>query len=191
MNKLTKLPSIVYVFLFPLLVAAFIAGIILFFVGLATVEGFGSIVFLIIIIAIVYPTTKPQFLGKAFPSKTDSLGSIGLAMMIAFGALMGACIDQPGNFIYNQPIELIFCEEGTNLNRNTMVSNPLPGRTDYNQDFRCLDSEGETVKRVNMFMVFLIRFVEYVFVIYGVIYLSKLVHWVKGSKQVASKDVAR
>ncbi|MBK9504023.1 MAG: hypothetical protein IPO03_01220 [Bacteroidetes bacterium] len=42
---------------------------------------------------------------------------------------MGATVDQTGNIIYNQPVEICFCDQGTSLNRDENISNPMPGTT--------------------------------------------------------------
>lgn len=80
--------------------------------------------------------------------------------MIGFFALMGATIDQPGNLIYNKPVETCFCPPGSQLRRSTITSNPLPGRTDMTQDFTCVQN-GKPVESINMLAVMGIRFLEY------------------------------
>lgn len=142
-----------------------IALIIGSFVALSTVEGFASAI-LLILGAIgfgVSPLRKPE---KPAPF----VRAIGLA----FFALMGATVDQPGNGIYNRPIEMSYCEPGTTLTRDENVSNPLPGTTYIQQDFTCYDDAGNPVKTINMFAVMGIRFVEYVLLGYLLLAIRKL-----------------
>lgn len=157
-----KIPSWAWILIF---VAGLLAVIALFvgsFFALSMLEGFASLLFLIGGLAVfgVIPLRKPQYTSP-----------IVRAVMLAFYALMGATIDQPGNVIYNKPVELCFCEDGTSLKRSENVLHPLPGRTDVRQEFICYDAAGTAVKQINPFAVVGIRFVEYVLLGYLLIAL--------------------
>jgi hypothetical protein len=88
--------------------------------------------------------------------------SIFRAIAIGFFALMGACVDQTGNYFYNLPIEKISCPVETTLGRKADVNQPMPGTTVITQDFSCYNSNGERVHTVNTFAIMGYRFVEYV-----------------------------
>ncbi len=136
------------------------------FVGIATIEGFASLVILIfgIVGFGLVPLRKPE---KPSPI-TRGIG-------LAFFALMGATIDQTGNYIYNKPVEICFCDNGTSLSRDENVLNPMPGTTIIQQDFTCFDAMGNPVKQINMFAVIGLRFIEYVFIGYILIGLRILI----------------
>ena len=132
---------------------------------LTAVEGASSIVFLL---AGLYgfgviPLRKPV--------KPDPLTrGVGIAIF----AFFGATIDQPGNIVYNKPVEICCCEKGTSLTRVTDISNPRAGTTLVTQVFTCYDATGSPVKRINMFAILGIRFVEYLFLAYLLIGLRWL-----------------
>lgn len=157
-----KLPAWVWIILMVAGIGGLIAGIIGSFIALATIEGVASLVLLILgIIGFgVIPLRKPEQ-----PS------SFTRAIGLGFFALMGATIDQTGNFLYNQPVEMICCPAETSLYREEMVSNPLPGTTYVTQDYTCYNDAGDPVKTLNMFAVLGIRFVEYILLGYLLIYL--------------------
>ncbi len=117
--------------------------------------------------------------GPAVASTTEKTGStarnILVGLLIAFYALMGVAIDQPGNYLFNRPFEWIECPSGTELSRSVTVTHPLPERTDITQDFSCVTKEsGQFVKRVGTFTRIWVRFVEYVLVGYGLMALNRL-----------------
>ncbi len=152
-----KLPSWAWILIF---VGGIIIGlgfIIGSFVAIATIEGIASLILLTLgMIGFgILPLRKPQTTGAMFR-----------AIGISFFALMGASVDQTGNYIYNKPVELCFCSEGTSMERIENVSNPMPGTTIIQQDFTCYDKAGAPVKTINMFAVLGVRFVEYVFLGY-------------------------
>jgi hypothetical protein len=171
---LSNLPSIVYVFLIPLGIIALIGGIITLFFALATVEGVASAVLLIAGFVAVRAGSSIKFETKKQPAAKQMGTGWARAMGICFFALMGLAIDQPGNIIYNKPIELLYCPAQTQLVRGSQVSHPLPGRTDINQEFTCVDPSGTATGEIDMFSVILVRFVEYVFIGYGLIGVSTL-----------------
>ncbi len=148
-----KLPSWVWILIF---VGGLIIGlgvIIGSFVAIATIEGIASLVLLTLgMIGFgILPLRKPQ-----------TSGAIARAIGISFFALMGATVDQTGNYLYNKPVEICSCPEGSSLDRIENVSNPMPGTTIIQQDFTCYDKAGAPVKKINMFAVMGIRFIEYV-----------------------------
>ena len=148
-----KLPSWAWILIF---VGGLIIGLGLIigsFVAIATIEGIASLILLTLgMIGFgILPLRKPEASGAKFR-----------AIGISFFALMGATVDQTGNYIYNKPVEICFCAEGTSLERIENVSNPMPGTTIIQQDFTCYDKAGAPAKTINMFAVMGIRFIEYV-----------------------------
>lgn len=146
----SRLPSFVWIIIFIAGIAVLIGGIIGFFIGMSTIEGFASALMLIA--------------GYFFMRSTGN----GLAngMIIAFYALMGMAIDQPGNVIFNYPIEVWECPADSSLSRTEVVSNPLPERTDITQDFSCVNEAGQRVKTVGIVPILVTRFAEYVMIAY-------------------------
>lgn len=170
--KITKnLPSWAWIILIVFGIGALIGGIILFFVGLSTVEGFGSGIILLIAIAVIL-AARPQYLEN--PEVKGKVDNFMIGMGIFFFALMATVIDQTGNPLYNKPLEILYCPVETRLNRSSDISHPLPGRTDITQDFRCIDSSGNTKQFINPLQVIMIRFVEYVLFIYAVRFIIAL-----------------
>jgi len=167
-----RLPSWVWILIIIAGAAGLIGLLIGSFVGIAMVEGFASVILLLcgIVGFGIYPLRKPE---KANPF-TRAIG-------LSFFALMGAAVDQPGNFIYNKPVEICFCESGTSLNRTENVSNPLPGTTYIEQNYICYDAAGNPVKRINVFAVVAIRFVEYVLLGYLLLWLRRVI-WSRKNK---------
>jgi hypothetical protein len=169
-NKIAKLPSIVWVILIPIGLIAFIGSIILTFYLLANVEGFASIVMLLAALG----TMKASVSYTKYQTKSESGSSFFLALGICFFALMGVAIDQPGNYLYNKPLEIFFCPENTRLERDVEVSHPLPGRTDMTQNFYCEDKNDNAIEGISVLNVILVRFVEYVIIGYLLIFIVKL-----------------
>lgn len=161
------MPAWVWILLIVGGIAALILTLIGSFIAIATLEGVASMVLLIcgVIGFGVVPLRKPE-----------KPGSFARAIGLSFFALMGATIDQTGNVLYNKPVEMCFCSEGTSLTRNEDISNPLPGTTYITQDYTCYDEQGKPVKTINMFAVLGIRFVEYVLLGYMLIALRQ-VRW--------------
>ncbi len=146
-SLMERIPSIAWIFIFIGGIALVIGFFIGLFYGLSNFEGFASLIFLII--------------GYFAIRNTGS--SLGNAMMIGFFALMGVAVDQPGNPIYNKPVEIWQCEDDTHLNRGVDVTHPLPERTDITQNFSCLDnSTDEVVKTIGLEFVALTRLLEYI-----------------------------
>jgi hypothetical protein len=185
MKKLTTLlataPSWVWVILFPLGIIAFIGTIIGLFYLLANVEGFASIIFILIGWGM-----GSAFAPKPHQKKHDQLPSFMIGGFICFYALMGMAIDQPGNYFFNKPIEWWLCPADTNLNRTVDVSHPLPGRTDLTQDFQCRNSQGQIMARASLGGVVGIRFLEYVLVAYLFMGLKQLQYRLTQTKSLGT-----
>jgi hypothetical protein len=153
-----------------LIIVGGIVGLIAFFIGsffaLTTIEGIASAVLLIagMIGFGVTPLRRPE-----------NTAGFARAIGLSFFALMGASVDQTGNYLYNLPVEMSLCPEATSLSRQENISNPLPGTTYVQQDFTCYDDNGEPVKKLNEFAVLGVRFLEYVFLGYFLIGLRRLI----------------
>jgi hypothetical protein len=160
----------VWIILFILGIAALIGGIFLLFYALGNIEGFASLLMIVIAWLVI------RFMSSDGEETSSSAGQkMVVAGVITFFALMGVAVDQPGNYVYNRPIEWFFCPSGTGLHRGVDVTHPLPGRTDVTQDFTCVDSlENFVVDSPPLGGVILVRFVEYVLVAYGLIALNRL-----------------
>src|SRR6185369_14745067 len=150
-------------------------GIILLFTLVATVEGVASIIFLVIGFIYVFASNTEIGLSK-IKSKTSGLA---VAFGIVFFALMGMAIDQTGNVIYNLPLQIINCPAGTYLTRDAIVTNPLPGRTDINQDFNCVNSSKKIVSTLDIGNIIIVRFIEYVIIGYAFRFLSLIIGFIK------------
>jgi hypothetical protein len=167
-----RLPSFVWIILFVLGIAALIGGIIVLFYALSNIEGFASVLMLVVAWGVIRFGSS-----DTVSSVTTALPGQGLvtAVGITFFALMGLAIDQTGNYVYNRPIEWFFCPSNTELHRGIDVSHPTPGRTDVTQDFTCVDPrENVVMDRPGIGEVMGTRFVEYVLIGYGLIALNRL-----------------
>jgi hypothetical protein len=158
---LEKAPSFVWILIFLGGIIGLMGGSILLFFLLANVEGVASLIFLI----------SGWFMAKALAGHKTPGHQIWVAGAITFYALMGMAVDQPGNPIFNQPLQW-FCPADSRLNRGVNVSHPLPERTDITQDYRCLDKDGKTVKYISMGPVIGLRFIEYVVLAYIMIAIA-------------------
>jgi hypothetical protein len=171
----SRLPSIVWIPLIVGGIAALIGGIVGLFYGLSHIEGFASILMLVVAWSLIRLAASPDTVDT--PDTSGGGKGLVVAIAITFFALMGMAIDQPGNVIYNQPVEWLFCPSGSDLQRGITVSHPLPERTDVTQDFSCVDTvngQREIVDRPTVFEVIAVRFVEYVVIGYALIALSRV-----------------
>jgi hypothetical protein len=179
-----SVPSIVWVIGIVLGMVAFIALINGAFFGFTQIEGLASIVMLIggfvtIRVFASPPGTFSEKLRNLFnfapPKHKRKIEAQGL--VIAFGVLIfaftGFAFDQPGNVIYNLPVQWLFCPAGTHLQRDADVRNPRPGTTVITQDFTCVDAEGEVQVEVPIWGAMVIRFVEYLLLAYLLIWLNQ------------------
>ena len=142
----------------------FIGGMMAIFYGIGYVEGFGSLILLVL-----------GWIGVRVGNNSDNLdaGGVGVAVGIIFFALMGLALDQTGNFIYNQPMEWIFCPANTELMRETVRSGARGGGITLTQNFTCVDSIGDIVRKISMFEHLAFRFIEYVVLGYILLYLNR------------------
>jgi len=154
-----RLPSWAWILLGLAAIALFLSLITGSFVLLAKVEGFGSVLVL----------TAGIYAGRVFSRTPPHPDKLMRALAISFFALMGACIDQPGNFLYNKPIEWIFCPADSHLSRELEVSHPLPDKTYMIQEFTC-QKDGSALSSIHPLFVFLLRFAEYVLIAYLLIF---------------------
>ena len=163
---LSKLPSFVWVILFPLGIILFIGFIIILFYLMSHFEGFVSILMIISFFI------SAKFVKIDFPKK-ETFKGFWLAAGILFFAVMGMALDQTGNVLYNKPLEMLFCPRETQLARDVYVRNPLPERTDYVQRFDCVDGSNQVVYSINMFQIISVRFVEYIIIAYILLAILK------------------
>lgn len=166
-KKRFQLPSIVWVLLIVLGLIAFVAALIGGFFAISTLEGVASIVML----AAGWLTLRAVQMGTGKKSRSSSLGQ---GMGVAFFALMGLAIDQPGNVLYNQPLQWLFCPPETVLSRGVDINHPRAGVTQISQEFACLNRSGQTVRQISMFELMGVRFGEYVLIAYALIGASAL-----------------
>jgi hypothetical protein len=176
MARLSKAPSIVWVILIPLGLIVLVGGIIGFFWLLSSVEGFASLLMISIGWLVIWKGIQSP--------KSDTPGWI-IAGGIVFYALMGMAIDQPGNWLMNQPIQWLACPAGTTLNRGVDVSNPRPGETVISQDFTCIEGQS-VVARPSVLILIAIRLVEYILIAYLFIGIRRL--WLRWRANAASRQ---
>jgi hypothetical protein len=159
-----KIPSILWIPIIIGAIALFIGALWMIFYGFGFVEGFGSLIMLAL-----------GWFGFRVGNNSDDLkmGKFGVALGITFFAGMGIALDQTGNFIYNQPIEWIYCPENTQLFRETIQRGVRGGGVSIKQNFACLNSTGEVIRQIGMFEHLAVRFVEYVFIGYILLGLSR------------------
>ena len=153
-------------------IALFIGGLLGIFYGIGYVEGFGSLILLIL-----------GWIGFRVGHHSDKsdAGGFGVAVGIIFFAMMGLALDQTGNFIYNQPMQWLFCPENTELMRETVRSGARGGGITLTQNFACVDGIGEVVRKISMFEHLVFRFVEYVALGYILLYLNRIYAKIKNS----------
>lgn len=166
MGKWTeKIPSVLWIPMIIGGIALFIGAIWVIFYGFGFVEGFGSIIMLIL-----------GWIGFRICNNSDGLKESGLSVAIGIicFAIMGLAFDQTGNFIYNQPLEWVFCPENSELLRETIKSGTRTGGVRLNQDFSCVAQSGEILRKISMFEHLAVRFVEYVLLGYVLLYLSRI-----------------
>ena len=163
-QKKRKLPMWLTALLVLLGALAGIALIILTVVSIAAVEGFATLIFLIvnILIFIVWPLRHK--------TKANLNGALGIAFI--FMAFMGAVIDQAGNPVFNKPVGWCMCEQGESFTRGVTVSE-VGTKTIYQQDFRCHKVPTDAGKPVSMFAVIGIRFVEYIALILFLVLIQR------------------
>ncbi|MBN2305184.1 MAG: hypothetical protein JXQ72_11935 [Anaerolineae bacterium] len=168
----SRLPSIVWIILVVGGIIGVIAGFIGLFYALSHIEGFASILMLLVAWGIIR-----FFAGNPTASPPVNVPPLIKAVAIVFFACMGMAIDQTGNIVYNQPIEWLFCPSETTLERGVSVTHPLPGRTDVTQEFSCVatvNGQPEVVDQPGVLAVIATRFVEYVLIGYALVALNRV-----------------
>lgn len=167
MSKWTeKIPSFLWIPIIVGAIALFIGGSFAIFYGFGYVEGFGSLILLIL-----------GWIGFRIGNNSDGLetGSLAVAFGITFFALMGMSLDQTGNYFYNKPLEWIFCTENSELMRETIKRGGRKGGVSLSQNFACVAADGEKVLReISGFEHFGFRFLQYVVIGYILLGLSRL-----------------
>lgn len=143
-----------------------IALIILTVVSIAAVEGFATLIFLIVnvVIFIVWPLRNK--------AKANLNGVLGIAFI--FMAFMGAVIDQAGNPVFNKPIGWCMCEQGEEFTRGVSVTQ-AGTQTIYEQDFRCHKVPTDQGRPVSMFAIIGLRFVEYIVLILSLVLIQNVI----------------
>ncbi len=196
--KIRSLPSIVWIIGAIVALIVFIALIQGAFYGFTQIEGLGSIVLLMAAWAVIRifaePRTplKKEIISRMAPTaKPSRQGDLASNIVIAFGiltfAFTGFALDQPGNVIYNLPIQWLFCPAGTQLQRGADIRNPRPGTTVITQDFTCLDAEGQAQAEVPLLGAMVVRFVEYILLGYLLLWLSQLYTRFRMARQRSSE----
>jgi hypothetical protein len=141
------------------------------FEGFTQIEGFGSIVMLVAGWGALRLLAYAQ--DYKIPRTRDSIRNMGIGFGILLFAFIGFAVDQPGNRIYNFPIQWLFCPADTQLQHGVDVQNPRPGSTVVTQEFMCVDSDGQVQQRVSFLNATLVRFVEYILIGYLLLWLSQ------------------
>ena len=169
-----KIPSFLWIPIIVGGIALFLGGILAIFYGFGYVEGFGSIIMLIL-----------GWVGFRIGNNSDDLkaGRFGVALGITFFALMGMALDQTGNFIYNKPLEWCFCPRNSEILRETIKSGARGGGIQLSQSFTCVAQSGEVLQKISMFEHLAVRFVEYVFLGYILLGLSKIYSKLRGNQR--------
>lgn len=196
--KIRSLPSIVWIIVAIVALIVFIAVIQGAFYGFTQIEGLGSIALLlaawVVIRIFAEPRTplKREIISRMAPTaKPSRQGDLASNIVIAFGiltfAFTGFALDQPGNVIYNLPIQWLFCPAGTQLQRGADIRNPRPGTTVITQDFTCIDAEGQAQAEVPLLGAMVVRFVEYILLGYLLLWLSQLYTRFRMAHQRSSK----
>ncbi len=157
------LPSWAYLILFIAAIVCVIGGFILFTVAISSIEGFASILFLIV----------GYFVFIRYYAPMDE-HPIYKGMAIGFFALMGMALDQPGNYILNLPFQYVFCESNEKLHREVRVTHRKPGSTEFTQNFQCFKDGEQKGRRINIFGMIGIRFLEYVGIGYLLIWMGRI-----------------
>jgi hypothetical protein len=179
----SRLPSIVWIPIIVLGIAALVGGGIGLFYLLFNVEGAASVI--MIVIAWVVLRAGARVNVSTPDSPAAQLPGWVTALCILFFAVMGLVIDQTGNVLYNKPVEWLFCPAGTTLQRGVDVSHPLPGETVVNQTFSCVEGQ-QVVRGIGDFEPIAVRFVEYILIGYILLGLSRLYSRLRARSSPAS-----
>ena len=174
MSKWTeKIPSFVWVLIIVGAVAAFIGALWGGFYAISYIEGFGSVIML----AAGWACLR---LGANSPDLESS--SLALAFLIFFFAMMGLALDHPGNALYNEPMQWIFCPADTELMRETTSRAARGGGVALSQRFTCVTPDGRVAHELGWEYA-LYRFFQYVALGYLLLGLSRFYSWLKGLRR--------
>lgn len=177
MSKWTeKIPSFVWILVIVAGIALFIGGMIGGFYAVTHLEGVGSIFLLLCAWGCLrFGANSPEL------ESDSTFGKVGLAILITFFAMMGVALDQPGNFIYNKPMEWIFCPADTELLRDVARRAARGGGVSVEQKFTCVAAGGGQILRtIGMWEMIFFRFFEYVVLGYVLLGLSRLYSRIRG-----------
>ncbi len=172
MQRTRELPSIVWLVIIVGSIAALIGGIGGLFYLMSEVEGVGSV----IMIAATWGLMRffsPSAEAVAEDPAVLKMESCLTALFIFFFAGMGLAVDQTGNYLYNKPLEWLFCPSNTEIKRDVAITNPGSGETYISQEFICTNHDHEVVGEIDILKVLGVRFVEYVMIGYALIALSR------------------
>lgn len=166
MSKWTeKIPSFLWIPIIIGAIALFIGGSFAIFYGFGYVEGFGSLILLVL-----------GWFGFRVGNNSDGseTGTLAVAFGITFFALMGMALDQTGNFLYNKPIEWIFCPKNSELMRETISRGVVGGGVSLSQSFVCADqNSGQILRKISGYEHFGVRFLQYILLGYILLGLSR------------------
>jgi hypothetical protein len=180
-----KVPSFVWILVIIAAIALFIGGMIGGFYVITHIEWVGSIFLLVCAWGCLrFGANSPEI-------KSDgALGKVGLAILITFFAMMGVGLDQPGNLIYNKPMEWIFCPADSELRRDVTRRAARGGGVSVEQNFTCTQTGGEQISRkIGMWEMIFFRFFEYVLLGYVLLGLSRLYSRIRGLPKKKGKPV--
>lgn len=173
-NFSERIPSFLWIPIIIGAIALFIGTIAAFIFGISYVEGFGSLLILVL----------GWFSFRITGNSEDlKLGGFGVAIVITFFALMGMALDQTGNFIYNKPLEWIFCPADSELMRETIRRGARGGGVSFNQNFACVNESGEVLRSIASYEHFGFRFLQYVLIGYILLGVSRIHSRIKFGQQ--------
>jgi hypothetical protein len=183
MSKLfEKIPSFVWILIIVAGIALFIGAILSGFYLFTHIEGAGSVFMLVC-------AWSALRVGANTPEIKSS--SIGLAILIVFFALMGNAFDQTGNFIYNKPLEWIFCPSDSELTRDVLHRAVRSG-VSVEQNFTCVAGNGgQVLRKISGWEQFFFRFFEYIVLGYLLYGWSRLYTRHKGFRQIKKARLAK
>lgn len=177
-KQLRTLPTFVWVLLILLGIVLFVGLIFASFYGFTHLEGLGSIALLfggwvtIRILTKRYRAMNAQPQRRQLSDSQKVANRIAVALGILTFAFAGFALDQPGNVLYNLPVQWTFCPPGTQITRQANTARPRPGTTTVTQHFTCVDADGAVVHRVPIVGAMAIRFAEYLVIGYLLLWLS-------------------
>lgn len=159
-----KLPSFVWVLIILAGVAALIGLLWGGFRAVTTVQWVGSVIALVV----------GWFLLRADTSEAGISDGFVKALVILIFVGIGLALDQPGNPVYNKPIEWAYCPAGSGLVHEVETGAARGGGVRVNQKFWCRDASGGIARPIGMFEFLFIRAAEYVVIGYVLTGLGRL-----------------